>query len=351
MTDETAGTPDPATPPASQTTPPASQTNPPATTPTGTRRPPVREDRAATTFTILGVWVTIIGTTALAGSTDQPAIERIGALILVILLATTAFLMAYGTRLRLSWALAALVPVLAITIVAGIVDVVVALTQGRLELPLGVLLAWWTLRAKRDSPLPSGSWPVPAIALVGLFVVGAIAPWLGPLLTAPGGPLIVGQADLAPSLTVECGSAASGVPDSVAATYRWSWHRTELFPGSTDMVVVGWTGADDANPDPTANALFILGTDDTPSNQAGVWSGGGSPSQALADTFAARFARFGSWSWGIDLATQRMASGEIRVMLRRATAGPVAHGTLTVQGAYIHLGRWINSDAESTCSW
>ena len=307
-------------------------------------RRPVREHRGARAFGLLAVVTALLLFAGLAGGGDESLVERLvhlapgGGSLLVFLVA------AGGLNVRRPWATASLSAVLAVLIVGGLVSVVAALSQGRLLVPFGLLLAIWVLRARPAAEVPR--FGVGALALAGAFIVTSIGPWLADAALTSGGPLIVGRADLVPTLHVECGDPVDGVPATLSATFDWSWRRTEGFVDSTDMVAVGWTGRDDAGTD-----LFIVGDVGNATNSPGIWSGAGSPSAALADQFEGRFARFNGWTWGIALRDQQMRPGHISFTMLRVSGEPLAHGQVGVQAAYVHLGRWINDAAAVDCAW
>jgi hypothetical protein len=317
----------------------------------GTPWRPVREDRAARVFVLLGILGSFAFLVTLAGAQDVSLVERVVRVIPVALWVVAFFGAAIGLGRRRPWAVDSLTVVLALLFLGGIVATAQALGTGRFFLPIDALLVVWVFRAPPAAPVVSTgtsrrSGRLGAFALVATFVLASVGPWLADAALAPGGPLSVGLADLTPALSVQCGAPEQGIPATVTGSFDWTWRRTESLADGTDMVVVGWTGQDDAGA-----PLFLLGDATGSSPQPGIWQGGGSPSQGLADRFAARFGGFASWSWGVTLAEQRMAPGAVPFTLRRVSDEPVAHGQITVQAAYIHLGKWINRDATATCSW
>lgn len=314
--------------------------------PRSTARPrPVREDRAARAFGLLAIITLVFLVAGLAGGGDQSQVERLVRLA-PGLVGLIAFLVAAGAlNIRRPWATASLSAVLVVLILGGVVSVIAALREGRLLFPFGLLLSIWALRARTAATVMPRFGPG-ALALTGAFVLASVGPWLADAALTTGGPLIVDRSDLVPTLRVECGPPGDGVPATLTATYEWSWRRTEALADSTDGVAVGWTGADEAGTD-----LFVIGDVLSATNRSGIWSGSGSPSAALADQFARRYGAFSGWTWGIDLSEQRMQAGRIVFTMLRVSGEPVPHGIVTIQAAYVHLGRWINEDAMATCAW
>jgi hypothetical protein len=308
-------------------------------------RRPIREDRAVRLFLLLGVIGLLALLFGLAGSTDVSMLERVVRSIPALAWVVGLFVAASGLVARRAWAVASLKIILGLLIAGGVVSAITAIGHGQLFVPLGALLAAWVLRAPPSASVAPRVGPGGA-ALVSVFVLASVGPWLADSALAPGGPLSVSAADIVPALTVNCGEPGHGVPENVTAAFDWSWRRTEALTDGTDMVAVGWTGQDDAGTD-----LFILGDASSAAPEPGIWQGGGSPSQTLADQFEGRFHSFNGWTWGVNLGEQRMDRGHVPFTMRRVSGEPVAHGQLTVQAAYVHLGRWINDDAIATCSW
>jgi len=316
-----------------------------ATAPSGAPRRPVREDRATRLLLLLGALGAFAVLFSLAGSTDVSSVERLVRTVSPILWVIGAFIASAGLIARRPWAVGSLTMTLALIIAGGILAVIASIGHGAVFIPVAAILAIWVLRAPSSAPARPGL-GLGGMALVAVFVLASIGPWAADAALAPGGPLAVSAADIAPVLSLDCGVPGQGIPETMTGSFDWSWRRTDAWPDSTDMVVVGWAGEDDGG-----TQLFIL-DDATPSSpHPGIWQGGGSPSQALADQFAGRFGGFDSWSWGVSLAEQHMAPGNVPFSLRRVSDQPVGHGVITLQAAYVHLGKWINTDAEATCSW
>ena len=146
-----------------------------------------------------------------------------------------------------------------------------------------------------------------------------------------------------PALEIEGPEAGSlGPPPTITVTYDWSWRSTSLLPSGTDIVVLGWTGADaDGRP------LYVAS--EFPEPGGGIYPGvQGYPSMGMADQVADESE--GSFRWGVKLDEQQLKPGHVEAQLKRARELPPASQTLKITATYIHLGLW-RRDTTLTCSW
>jgi hypothetical protein len=233
-------------------------------------------------------------------------------------------------------------PILVLVAVAGSCTLIAGFAEGRIRIPFDVALAVWALLGPTDvKPFPKRSprsvWLV--AATVPLFSLMLFADPLG----GWGGAFDVHQPDLQAAVQVDCGAAGSGLPATIALRYDWSWQSATLFPSGTDIVVIGWTGADaDGHP------LYVV--NDIPDDGTGIHAGlAGYPSTKMADAIARETG--GSFRWALPLDEQHLAPGRIELTLRRARAAPVGPNPLVVTATYIHEGLWRADAPKVTCTW
>jgi hypothetical protein len=182
--------------------------------------------------------------------------------------------------------------------------------------------------------------PVPAVlVLVAALLVGSML--FGRQLFGWGGVIDARQADVTPSLSVDCGPG--GLPPTVTVTYAWTWRSPSPMPSGTDVIVIGWNGNDAAG-----RPLYVL--DDLVESGAGVFPGmADHPSTEMADLVGRE--TVGSFRWGIRLAGQRYLPGRIVTTLRLTREGAPSPEPLTVSATYIHLGIWRHDATKVTCTW
>jgi hypothetical protein len=320
----------------------------------GDPRRPTFEWRASTAFKAVVAFTAAVGAIVVAGTGQLPP-----AYLLVAIAASVACLLvtARGLDAGDGWAHAAAPAMLWILIGFGLVQVLIALGESRIEFPIGAILAVWAFRAPRSIP-PAAVDRRRVQAVVGTFLVAHAALVVGPPLIGPTGPFAARQDDLNVSLAFDCGAATGGVPDKVPATFRWAWNRGEPFAEGIDGIAIAWTGQDTSGPDgapgdPDAEdpgGLFVL-AEPEPVLADGVSQGGGAVSSEQADAFF-RGSGGGGTTFAVDLAVQQFKPGEIALTLRRASLVPVAHGYLQFDAVYVHLGRWTLKVRSTTgCRW
>jgi hypothetical protein len=257
-------------------------------------------------------------------------------------LAVVYLVVAFNLDRNKPWAAATLPLLLVLIAVAGAYGLYTGLTGGRFRIPFDIVLAVWALLARSDvKPAPRQS-----AGSVGLVV--ATVPMLALMLFAVplggwGGQLDVHEPDLQGALAVDCGASGSGVPAEVDLHYDWSWRSSALLPSGTDIVVIGWTGADaDGHP------LYTIG--DIPPDGTGVFPGlAGYPSTDMANVIARETT--GSFRWAIFVDQQQLQPARIELTLRRARDSPPGPQPLVITATYIHDGLWRHDAAKVTCSW
>ena len=157
-----------------------------------------------------------------------------------------------------------------------------------------------------------------------------------------GGLFDVHPPDLQASVHVDCGAPAAGLPQAITVRYDWSWKWTSFLPNATDMVVVGWSGAN-----AEGHPLYVIG--DIPDSAAGIDSGLiGYPSTAMAREVGAESES--SFRWAISLDRRGYEPGSFRFQLMRTPADPTGPKAVTFAASYIHLGLW-HETIHTTCSW
>jgi hypothetical protein len=276
------------------------------------------------------------------GSTPVATLLTLAFNIAAFCLASLLLVVALGLDKRRPWAGAAVRPLLVLLIIAGLATIAIAWSELRIRVPFDVALATWALLG------PAETKPVPRQEARSVALAGAAALLMGSMLASPqlfswGGVFDVHEPDLHATLAADCGTPGGGPPDRITLRYEWSWTATTRLPSGTDIVVLGWTGADSQG-----HPLYVI--DEIPDSGAGVYSGlNGYPSTQMADVVAHESQ--GSFRWAMPLDQQRFAPGQIELHLRRAQAAAAESEPLTITATYVHLGLWRQSPATITCSW
>ncbi|MBI2775969.1 MAG: hypothetical protein HYX57_01705 [Chloroflexi bacterium] len=242
---------------------------------------------------------------------------------------------------RRPWAVAAVRPLLILLGASGISAVVIVLNGGTLRVPFDGLLAAWAWLGAPDRTLVAGRVrrAAPLVGAAGALLAAMV---LAKPLFGWGGLFDVHRPDLQASLDVECGAPAVGLPRTITVSYDWSWTSTSLFPNQSDIVVIGWSGAD-----AEGRPLYVI--DEIPASGAGIYSGlTGYPSTALADQVGAESEA--SFRWAIELDERGFEPGGIRLQLMRPRGDPPGPNSVTFAASYVHLGLWRET-THVTCSW
>lgn len=243
---------------------------------------------------------------------------------------------------RRPWAVAAVRPLLILLAVSGASAVVIALSGGTTRVPFDGLLAVWAWLGAPDPSLIAGRVRRAAV------LAGAAGALLASMVLAKplfgwGGLFDVHEPDLAASIQAECGTPGDGPPLTITVSYDWSWKSTSPFPNQTDVVVIGWSGAD-----AQGRPLYLI--DEIPDSAAGIHSGlTGYPSTAMADQVAAE--SDASFRWAIELDERGFEPGGVRLQLMRPREDPPGPNSVTFTASYVHLGLWRHDAPRVTCSW
>jgi hypothetical protein len=171
--------------------------------------------------------------------------------------------------------------------------------------------------------------------LVGLFLVGAIGPFVG-----PGFLDFSRQADLDVTLSLDCGTQTGTPPTTVTIRYDWSWHRTEAFASGSDQIVMQWLDEADGG----VTGYTLAGTQLAPGVIEANREIGSEPAIVL----------------GVDLAESQRHPMAAGLELQRTIPDRPAHGRVEVLVRYVHgpvsvedpqsSGRWDLSD-QAECVW
>lgn len=242
---------------------------------------------------------------------------------------------------RRPWAVAAVRPLLILLGASGVSAVVIALNGGTMRVPFDGLLAAWAWLGAHDRTLAAGH-VRRAAALVGAAAALLVVMVVAKPLFGWGGLFDVHQPDLRASVQVDCGAPAAGLPRTLTVSYHWSWSSTSPLPNATDVVVLGWSGADGQG-----RPLYVV--DQIPDTAAGIYSGlTGYPSIAMAKQVGAESK--GSFRWSVELGERGFEPGSIRLQLMRPREDPPGPNSVTFAASYVHLGVWWKT-THVTCSW
>jgi hypothetical protein len=257
-------------------------------------------------------------------------------------IAVIYLLVGFALDRRRLWAVAAVRPLLLLIAAAGVAQVLIEASHGRIRVPFDIALSAWALLGNVDVP------PIPRPSTRSIAAVASAALLAGSMLLAPsifgwGGLLDARQADLAGTVTADCPAAGSGPPATITLRYDWSWRAAAPLPSGIDIVVLGWTGADSQG-----RPLYVV--DEIPASTGGVYSGlPGYPSTEMADQIAKESR--GSYRWAVALPERGYQAGHIEVRLRLARTDATGPEPLRVTATYIHLGIWRQDAPVITCAW
>lgn len=282
---------------------------------------PSREYRAAVTFTLGGLFI-LVAVFLLANvvSTTPPVrgvIAFFGVLLGMGALLASALGLANGQR----WAVAVATPMLVILVVAGSIEVLVALTHSSIDVPFGALLALWALnvplRTPPDTPTGGRRWGPLGLLVVAAMLTSATWPIASPVLLASGGPFVVDEGALLPQLSIACNGDPSAPPTSIDVSFDWAWARTEPWPSGSDTItLVAYTS-------PTEGLEgYALGTAQSPGpgiSQSNIYLG-----NPIGIVFS------------VDLGQAGFRPGSIDVQFLRASDQPSVPGSVTIEATYLH---------------
>jgi hypothetical protein len=249
---------------------------------------------------------------------------------------------AVGLDRRRPWAVAAARPLLVVIAASGLYSAFVAFGEGRIRVPFDVGLAIWAWLGAPDVT-PIASQGRRSVSSVGAAVALVAVMSFGQQLFGWGGLLDVHEPDLRASIAADCGAPGAGPPETITFAYDWAWSSGSPLPSGTDIVVVGWTGAD-----AEGHPLYVIA--EIPESGPGISPGfGGYPSTQMAEQVAQEST--GSFRWAIDLSRQALKPGRIALRFTRAREIPPGPNPLTITATYIHLGLWRHDAPRVTCSW
>jgi hypothetical protein len=257
-------------------------------------------------------------------------------------LAVIYFITARSIDRHRAWAITAARPLLVFILLLGAYWVVSGFAAGKTRIPFEVVMAIWALLgAAAVKPIPrfdrrsAGTSVATALLMLSMVFGRQVYGW--------GGLIDPAVSDLHATLAVACGEPGAGPPARLDVTYEWSWDRASPLPNGADVVVIGWTGDDDAG-----RPLYLV--KEFNEQGPGIDSGQqNEPSRAMA--LAAEAESKGSWHWGIELAARGFEPGHIDLPLGKVREGTPGAMTLTIKATYIHLGIWRSDTEVVTCSW
>jgi hypothetical protein len=196
---------------------------------------PTREYRAAVTLVIAATFVLVVLLLVIGVNPEGQPVRWAVSLVGPIVLMVTLFATAFGLAQRAEWAAAAMTPLLYLLVVSGAISFVLALTRSTFEIPIGLILAIWALRAPTSrSARPNAV----TAAVLAVAVVAALWAFPAELLLRPGGPLIVDETAFQPALGVTCAPPVGADPARIHVSYDWHWLRSEPWAGGQDVVKV-----------------------------------------------------------------------------------------------------------------
>jgi hypothetical protein len=307
------------------------------------RHGPTREDRAAKGFLTLALFSVLVLIVAGSDATGFTPLERATGLAPAIVSIVALVVALYGVAARRSWALAIVDPILWILVVEGIAISIRALAHSSLQIPIGTVLALWVLRAPREPVALQSGQPrasIASFALVGLFLVGAIGPFVGSAFLQAGG-FLNRQGDLDATLSLDCGTQEGAPPATIRVRYAWSWLRREAFASGTDQIVIEWVDQADGG----VTGYTLAGTQLPARGVIEANREIGSPPAIV---------------FGGDLAANQTQSNEVGLVLQRTISDGQTSGRVEVLVRYMHgpvsvddrfsSGIWATKSDQS-CSW
>jgi hypothetical protein len=297
---------------------------------------PSRQYRASAVF-LTGGLLTIVIALVLSQSLLQiappirGAVALLGTLPGAIAMVVAAFGIAWGRP----WAIAIATPMLVVILVAAVVDFAIAFSHSTINLPITALLAVWALRAPlrvsagATTVSRSGGFTGALVFVALLLSTGW--PVLSPLLLQNGGPFIVAEDALQPSLLLTCHGAPDVAPASVTVEYDWRWSKAEPWAAGNDTITLeAYTTIDE---DASGYAIDVSGT-----MTAGI-------TEADILIFEPKGAVF-----GIDLGQAGYAPGSVGISLQQAGEPTSPHGSIQVQATYLHAPA-NTGDKNSSSAW
>ena len=262
------------------------------------------------------------------GSSDSPLVVRVVYGLGVVILAVAYLATIRGLAVGRSWARGVARILLVLVILLGVLEITSGLATNRITFPFAAIAAFGIVGAARGVSFtipPDGRRVAAVVVLIAL--VGTLWPPIASWLLTPGrSPLAVGQDAIVMSVDLDCAATDDDGSPLAAVTTTWHWRSRDLFPGSTDGLLIDWTAAEDG--------VVLWTVDPLP---AGVWQGGGSPASTLLQPRADGT----SWEFGIDVQRGGQIDGRVRLTLKPSR--PNAPVMVGVRSDYAHLDRWVVS--------
>jgi hypothetical protein len=305
---------------------------------------------------------------------------RILTIIEVAGLAAIPLVVVVGLNQDRRWARPAAAGLLWILVISGAVEIVTGLGAARLAFPLiaiaALLILWsWRRSAAADVPIRPMSSPQRSIVvlLVASFVVVALV-WPGMLswLATPGNsPLAVAASSVEVNAAIDCRAfiavAADPAGDTsqvpIPASLAWHWSRHEVLPGGTDSLAIRWTLAMADGSDPEQSSIYLADAPGYHSDGSSSWLDGSpdGPFTSGLSTSATSLAgelttangadpNEAGFPVAIDVAQQLLRDDQFSFTLQDSLQRP-DHGTLTVEGFYVHQDKWSAGPGTASCSW
>jgi hypothetical protein len=288
---------------------------------------PTREYRASAAFLIAAAFMLVILLLVVGSvSTGPPArwvVPLVGPVVLMLILFATAV----GLAQRATWATVAMTPLLYLLVVSGAISFVLGLLRSTLEVPLGLILAVWALRA----PPSTASLPLGRVATAVVATALAAALWALPseFLLRPGGPLVLDASALEHSLQVSCTAPHGAEPARIHVRYDWRWLRSEPLAGGQDQITV------EVHQQGTDSGPIALALDETDPLPSGISQQDISIFPPLGMTFGVDLATtgFGPQSVGFGLiGPSSQGSGVVTVDARYRHGAASSTGTGGIEG-------------------
>jgi hypothetical protein len=296
-------------------------------------------------------------------------------------LVATSLIVAVGLAQDRRWARPAAVGFLWILVISGAVDVVAGLGAGRFTVPLIAIAALLILRSWRGSavppdaamgPLSSLHRSIAAIAVAVFVVVTLVWPAMLTWLAVPGNsPLAVTASAVAVDATLDCRAFSAAAADPagdasqvpIPATVAWRWSQHEFLPGGTDSLAIRWTMAMPDGSDAGPSSIYLADAPGYHSDGSSSWlngSPGGPFTTGLSTSFTTLADQLATghgadatdtgFPVAIDVAEQLLRDDQFSFSLRDSLQPP-DHGTLTVEGFYVHQDKWSAGPGTASCSW
>ena len=293
---------------------------------------PSREYRATVAFLIGGSFTAIALLVYSGILSTSPPIRGAVVVAGVVLGMLAMFVAALGLANGHRWASAVMTPMLWLVVIAGSIQLVWALSRGSIDLPFGLVLGIWALRAPIRTPADAGPvlarWGVAGTVTLVAMLVSTGWPATSGILLGAGGPLIVAEDALVPNLVVTCDASPATPPTFVRIEYDWRWSRAEPWVAGRDSVTLS---ASTQRQDGLSGYVLDLNTN----GSIGTWQSDIMILEPQGVVF------------GIDLAVAGFKPGSVGIRLNPPNERPIGHGWIDVDAIYLHAPADTGSSASS----